>query len=320
MNKKLQVFISSTYTDMLAERQAAVEAVLQAGHIPAGMELFASGDESQLDTIQRWIDDSDVFMLILGGRYGSVEQATGKSYIQLEYEYATQQRKPLFAAVISDDFLDSKIQKDRAAAIETVYGLQLRTFREHVTSKICRFFGDLNGLKVIVFESLAMFARNEELVGWVRGTDVIDPKAILAQVERLQSENATLRNQVTDLNSFIEKSKTSSQNSESSISDDAQDMLVTAVDSGGYILYSPFMGGASITVGSRDFVAGINPREEARWKAVIDELQQHGLVEDVSHKGETFKVTYSGYQRADKILAAANALLDEPSEHEDQNN
>lgn len=67
MKKKLQVFISSTYTDMRAERQAAVEAILRAGHIPAGMELFAAGDESQLETICRWIDDSDVFMLILGG-------------------------------------------------------------------------------------------------------------------------------------------------------------------------------------------------------------------------------------------------------------
>jgi hypothetical protein len=37
--KKLQVFISSIYTDLLEERQAAVQAVLTAGHIPAGMEL-----------------------------------------------------------------------------------------------------------------------------------------------------------------------------------------------------------------------------------------------------------------------------------------
>ncbi|WP_375546918.1 DUF4062 domain-containing protein [Paenibacillus sp.] len=69
MKKKLQVFISSTYTDMLEERQAAVTAVLNAGHIPAGMELFKSGDQSQKDTLTRWIDESDAYMLILGGRY-----------------------------------------------------------------------------------------------------------------------------------------------------------------------------------------------------------------------------------------------------------
>ena len=88
MNKKLQVFVSSTYTDLIEERQAAVEAILDAGHIPAGMELFKAGNESQLKTIYKWIDQSDVYMLILGGRYGSIENKTGKSYTQLEYEYA----------------------------------------------------------------------------------------------------------------------------------------------------------------------------------------------------------------------------------------
>jgi hypothetical protein len=65
--KKLQVFVSSTYIDLKEERQAAVQAILTAGHIPAGMELFAAGDKSQWEVIKRWIDESDVFLLILGG-------------------------------------------------------------------------------------------------------------------------------------------------------------------------------------------------------------------------------------------------------------
>ena len=72
--KKYQVFISSTYTDLREERQAAVEAILKAGHIPAGMELFTSTNKSQWTIIQRWIDESDIYMLILGGRYGSIER------------------------------------------------------------------------------------------------------------------------------------------------------------------------------------------------------------------------------------------------------
>lgn len=66
MQKKLQVFISSTFVDLQDERQAAVQAVLNAGHIPAGMELFKAGDQSQKETIKRWIEESDVYMLILG--------------------------------------------------------------------------------------------------------------------------------------------------------------------------------------------------------------------------------------------------------------
>ena len=69
-NKKYQVFISSTYTDLRDERQAAVEAILKSGHIPAGMELFSAGDESQLETIKRWIDASDIYLLILAHDMG----------------------------------------------------------------------------------------------------------------------------------------------------------------------------------------------------------------------------------------------------------
>jgi hypothetical protein len=86
--KKLQVFISSTYIDLEGERQAAVEAILDSGNIPAGMELFKAGNETQLKTIERWIDESDVYLLILGGRYGSIEEKSDKSYTRLEYEYA----------------------------------------------------------------------------------------------------------------------------------------------------------------------------------------------------------------------------------------
>ena len=104
MNKKIQVFISSTYTDLIEERQAAVEAILDAGHIPAGMELFKAGNESQLKTIYKWIDESDVYMLILGGRYGTVEPKSEKSYTQLEYEYALSKNIPVFSVVINNSY------------------------------------------------------------------------------------------------------------------------------------------------------------------------------------------------------------------------
>ena len=95
--KKLQVFVSSRYEDLKEERQAAVEAILRAKHIPAGMELFTAGDQSQMQAIRQWIDESDVFLLILGGRYGTIEQTSGKSYILLEYEHALAKDKVLTA-------------------------------------------------------------------------------------------------------------------------------------------------------------------------------------------------------------------------------
>ncbi|MCK4604829.1 MAG: DUF4062 domain-containing protein [Deltaproteobacteria bacterium] len=303
MKKKLQVFMSSTYTDMLVERQAAVEAILRTGHIPAGMELFAAGDESQLETIRRWIDDSDVFMLILGGRYGSIEPKSGKSYIELEYEYATKNKKPLFAAAISESYLETKVKAAGTSAIETDHGTLLKAFRETVTKKICRFFGDVNELKLIVFESLSNFERNEGLAGWIRGSDVLDPKATLEEVSRLQTENASLRSQVEELTALIASvSEGGQRGAAASLSADAKDLLVTAKNSDGYILYLRYMVGASLQVANKNFINPENDhREEARWKAALDELLEWRLVETVGTKGETYQLTKRGYEMADDI-------------------
>ncbi|WP_086347701.1 DUF4062 domain-containing protein [Candidatus Enterococcus clewellii] len=108
MERKLQVFISSTYTDLKKERQKAVEAILSSGDIPAGMELFQAGDDSQKELIQEWIEESDVYMLLLGGRYGSVDE-TGQSYTEWEYRQAQKLGKPMFALVLTDEYLKAKI-------------------------------------------------------------------------------------------------------------------------------------------------------------------------------------------------------------------
>ena len=103
MKRKYQVFVCSTYEDLKQERQAAVEAILKAGHIPAGMELFTAASESQMQVIRRWIDESDIFMLILGGRYGTIEPSSGLSYVETEFNYARESGKPFFSVVLSDE-------------------------------------------------------------------------------------------------------------------------------------------------------------------------------------------------------------------------
>jgi hypothetical protein len=45
---KLQIFLSSTYENLIDQRLAAMEGILAAGHIPAAMEQFSPGDESEL--------------------------------------------------------------------------------------------------------------------------------------------------------------------------------------------------------------------------------------------------------------------------------
>lgn len=192
-NKKLQVFVSSTFTDLKMERQAAVEAILTAGHIPAGMELFTAGDESQMTVIKRWIDESDVYLLILGGRYGSLEPTSQKSYTHLEYDYALDQGKPLFAVVVKESHLDDKVKQFGREVIETANFQKLSDFRQFVCSKTVRFWEDPRDIKIAILEKMDEFSRRDDLSGWVPGTESVDTASLAAEIARLSSENANLR-------------------------------------------------------------------------------------------------------------------------------
>ncbi len=165
--------------------------------MPAGMELFTAGDESQMDVIKQWIDESDVFMLILGGRYGSLEPTSGKSYTHLEYEYAVATNKPLFACVINESMIDARVRVGGAAFIETTNGTKLTEFRSLVLTKLCRLWDDAKDIKIAVIETLAHIARREELVGWVRATEQTDSAVLLHEMARLSNENAKLRAEST---------------------------------------------------------------------------------------------------------------------------
>lgn len=199
IRRRLQVFVSSTFDDLLDERQAAVEAILTSGHIPAGMELFASGDESQMEVIKQWIDESDVYCLILGGRYGSVEPSSQKSYIQLEYEYAIERGKPFFACIINETALEKKVKGCGSKVIETSDPHRLKEFRNSVLSKTVRFWDDSKDIKIAIGEALSQFARREDLVGWVRPHAEANMPAMVDEITRLSKENALLRAEKSNL-------------------------------------------------------------------------------------------------------------------------
>ena len=57
MDKRYQVFVSSTYADLKAERQQVLQALMEMDCIPAGMELFPAVDEEQWEFIKKVIKD-----------------------------------------------------------------------------------------------------------------------------------------------------------------------------------------------------------------------------------------------------------------------
>lgn len=198
-HRKLQVFVSSTYRDLRDERQAAVQAILTSGHIPAGMELFQAGNRSQWDVIRQWIDDSDVFLLILGGRYGSIEPESRKSFVELEYDYASDADKPTFSCVIDGAALEEKVRAEGSSVLETQNSNAYEKFKARVMSKMVRRWRDARDIKLTILESLHAISRREDLCGWVKASSKSenrDAASLAAELARVTDENRALREEI----------------------------------------------------------------------------------------------------------------------------
>lgn len=176
VSRRLQVFVSSTYTDMIDERKAAVEAILEAGDIPAGMELFTAGDVAQWDLIKKWIEDSDVYCLIAGGRYGSVNPKTKRSYTEMEFDYAKRLGKPRFSLIASDSFIAEK-RKKRKLGSSTDSRLAKKFRGKAAKSKVVNFFDNRDQIKAQILRALQPVREQPGVAGWVKGT--ADPSPLL---------------------------------------------------------------------------------------------------------------------------------------------
>jgi len=136
-------------------------------------------------------------MLILGGRYGSIEDISKKSYTHLEYEYAIELGKPFFAIVISDKALDEKVNKEGKKVLELDNQRGLKDFKKVVTSNMCAFWDDLKDIKLNVNDSIRdiEYRYADSLKGWVKADDT-HLGASLEELARLSKENNELKSQL----------------------------------------------------------------------------------------------------------------------------
>ncbi|QZY88633.1 DUF4062 domain-containing protein [Exiguobacterium acetylicum] len=199
MEKRMQVFISSTFSDLINERQYAVQAILNSNHIPAGMELFKAGNDDQLTVIKRWIDESDIYMLILGGRYGTIEPKSGKSYTHIEYEYAIEKNIPVFTLILDDQMLENKLSdlggKHYDKVYETENAQKYREFKDQVSghNKIVSFPVNVNDLQYQTVNSINYILKLHSLDGWIK-----------ASSSKLLKENQDLKEEIIKLKQNLE--------------------------------------------------------------------------------------------------------------------
>lgn len=173
MEKKYQVFLSSTYEDLIEERKEVVQGILECNGIPAGMELFPASSKSQWEVIKRVIDDSDYYLLIIAGRYGSEgkdEDGHQVSYTEMEFDYAFKTGKPIITLIHKDP---GKIASKYSESSQRKR-VKLQKFKDKaMAGRLVNFWDNKDNLKTAVVRSLSQAFITEPATGWVKyGSDI----------------------------------------------------------------------------------------------------------------------------------------------------
>lgn len=186
MEIKHQVFVSSTYKDLIDERKEVIHALLELDCIPAGMELFPATDEDAWSLITEVIDGCDYYILILAGKYGSTNK-DGVGYTEMEFDYAISQDKPVLCFVHEniEDLSSGKVESSDMGKE------RLERFRKKAQEKHCKFWSTAPDLGGKVSRSLVQLKKKHPSEGWVPGRYAADPK-MLAELDKLRTRVAEL--------------------------------------------------------------------------------------------------------------------------------
>lgn len=100
--KKPNVFISSTFSDLKNHRKQLWNTLEKFEVNILGMEKFGARKEDSLTTCLKEVESCDIFILIVGMRFGTTDKKSQKSYTWLEYEKAYELDKDILVYLIDE--------------------------------------------------------------------------------------------------------------------------------------------------------------------------------------------------------------------------
>lgn len=189
MDKRYTVFVSSTFRDMVEERNAVIQAIMRQGHIPLGMEAFGAANAGSWRVITKTIDAADYYVLIIAKRYGSINTELDLGYTEMEYRYAVERGVPVLAFLLDDSApWPGNRSEEEADAIQ-----RLKAFRQSVSSNLqVDFWQSQADLPAKVMTALGNAFSDDPRSGWVRPSPVAGP-GVAEAMALLTEENARLR-------------------------------------------------------------------------------------------------------------------------------
>lgn len=287
--KRYQVFVSSTYRDLIEERAAVTNCLLDNDCIPVGMEQFPAMPISQWEYIKKMIDSSDYYLLILAGKYGSVDSQSGLSYTEKEFRYAVERNIPIIAFLYRDI---KKLSYEKCE--ETDEGRKnVERFRKEVlnSNHLCDFYASIDGLKYAVAKSLRRTIEECPANGWVRSDQIDNFQS--KTIEQLQEILLMMKNTMME-------EKNNHFNVD--ITAEAKTLLMEACASkgNGEIVVSRTLSGTTVSTGDKVFCDEATARLKAIWLEAIEELVKKKFIVDDSGKHEVYHVTCHGYDYVDR--------------------
>jgi hypothetical protein len=192
LDKIFKVFLSSTYEDLRAERAEVEKALLKLNCLPVGMELFPAADDETWEFIKSQIADSDYYIVLVAGRYGSVA-VDGRSFTEMEFDYALEVKKPTIGFVHANR---GSIPRDKSE-IDPERTAKLDLFMSKVRMRPVRHFSTPQELALEVTTSFVDLKARKPAVGFVRADQTVDFK----KYSELLEENRDLKQQLQELSS-----------------------------------------------------------------------------------------------------------------------
>jgi Domain of unknown function (DUF4062) len=302
MEKRFQVFVSSTYQDLQEERQEVMHALLELDCIPSGMELFPAANETQWSLIKRVIDECDYYVLIIGGRYGSIG-SEGISYTEMEYRYALSIDKPTIAFLHETPGLIPSNKSETSDEGRE----KLEVFRKLIREKLCKSWSNPSELGSVVSRSLVQLIKNTPAVGWVRANELPDREATL--------ELLRLRKRVDELETELQRVRTTPPQGTENLAQGAEEFLIGYSLSFG--LYPRENLSATFKAAWNNIFAAVAPLmihevSERRLKSAFDAFVEARIREEAEQELENpgnFRIDESDFQTIKIQLRALGLII-----------
>ncbi|MDQ3805592.1 MAG: DUF4062 domain-containing protein, partial [Acidobacteriota bacterium] len=155
MAERLTVMISSTILDLTEHRQAAKDACIEQCMLPLMMEYTPPVDKNVIQMSLGLVDQCEIYLCIVGGRYGDVPPGYDKSVTQMEYERAVEKGKVRLIFIMGKDHTPKIRYRHRQ-----LHRAQFEEFKKRLMAeRFIGYFNSVDDLHIKIVNSLAEVRR-----------------------------------------------------------------------------------------------------------------------------------------------------------------